>query len=163
MQYYKAFKKKPDEPYLTFQLWANSLQELEALGEDDNPLIVREDQLPEVEYGVYLKKINESGELVDFTAPEIVAIRDAYNIKVGLNSEAQRIGEINTGSFTYDGKEFPMDEVSRLFYLALEKRQPSSSKIRTMDNTAYTLTDTNINDFLAEYYKELLLLSKHTI
>lgn len=127
-----------------------------------NGLIVKETDIKPYQFGVYPDKI-VSGALRARTTLEMTGYQTIYEIENGLKLESSRIKDINTSSFTFDGNDFPMDEVSRLFYLAIEKRTPTNSKIRTMANVAYTLSDTDINDFLDAYYAKLLTVSQHVI
>lgn len=140
------------KPYLH---WAGTNEPLGAL-------VVNEVDVPAYIYGVSPWYIVD-GELVERTTLEMEAFEDEYNIQIGVKSEALRLESINKESFTYDSNDFPMDEVSRLFYTAIEKTSPANSKIRTMNNTAYNLADTDISSFMASYYEKLLLISKHTI
>lgn len=162
MNYYKAYEIA-EMPYIIWNGIGNFVTP-EAFADSDygdDPLVKAEVDIV-LEFGVYAERI-VAGELVPWNATEINNFRDAYNIKRGVAGEALRIGSINSNSFTYDSKEFPMDEVSRLFYTSIEKVSPSSSKIRTMENTAYDLDAADIAAFMAAYYAKLLLITKHTL
>lgn len=131
----------------------------------DDPLgdlVVEQEDIPTFIYGVYTWKIVD-GELVERDDPEMLAFQAEWEIANGLQSERVRLNDINLDKFTYDGNEFPMDEVSRLFYLTLEKTTPSSAKIRTMANTPYNLDIDDITAFMTAFYERLYTISKHTI
>ncbi len=127
-----------------------------------NGLVVKESDLPSQAFGVCSKKI-VSGNLVDRDPAELLILRDEYDIYLGLKAEPAKIFDINKESFTYDDTDFPMDEVSRLFYMAIEKTTPTNSKIKTMENLKYDLEAANVPAFMAEFWAKLLLISKHTI
>lgn len=152
-----------EKPYLTFQsIGMFTPAEFAASDYADDPLVIKESEVPDYAFGVCTSKI-VAGELVARTAGEMAVFEAEYNIIVGVKSEAARIGSINSNSFTYDGNDFPMDEVSRLYYLSIEKTTPSSAKIRTMANVEYALDSVNISAFLTAYYDKLWLISKHTL
>lgn len=162
MEYYKAYEID-DKPFVTWNGVGvfNTPEDFEDSQWGDDPLVVSATDIV-AQYGVYTKHI-VGGALVAWTAPELLIFRDEYNINRAVIGESLRIGDVNKGTFTYDGNDFPMDEVSRLFYVAIENNAPSSSKIRTMENTAYDLDAADINAFMTAYYAALLLISKHTI
>lgn len=127
-----------------------------------NTLVVKESSLPAYQFGVCTSRI-VGGVLVPFTAEEMIVFRDEYAVIVSLNNEKAKIFDINKESFTYDDTDFPMDEVSRLFYMAIEKTTPENSRIKTMENLKYDLEAANIPAFMAEFWTKLLLIAKHTI
>ena len=127
-----------------------------------NGLVVKESELPSQSFGVCSKKI-VAGNLVDRDPAEMEILRAEYEVYLALKAEPAKIFDINKASFTFDGNDFPMDEVSRLYYLAIEKKLPASSELKNMQNVKYQLDAADINDFMSEFYAKLLLLSKHTI
>ena len=162
MEYYKAYEID-DKPFVTWNGVGvfNTPEDFEDSQWGDDPLVVSATDIV-AQYGVYTKHI-VGGALVAWTAPELLIFRDEYNINRAVIGESLRIGDVNKGTFTYDGNDFPMDEVSRLFYACIEKTTPSTSKLRTMASTAYALSDANIAAFMTAYYEHLLLITKHTI
>jgi hypothetical protein len=152
-----------EKPFVTF----NSIgyftpAEFAASPYSSDPLVIKESDVPDYAFGVCTAKI-VAGELVNRTAGEMAVFETEYNIIIGVKSEAARIDSINASSFTYDGKDFPMDAVSRIFYDTLAVVIPAVSKIRTMTNEAYTLADVDVPAFITAYRTKLLLISKHTL
>lgn len=124
-------------------------------------LVVEQVNVPAPVYGVCPLKIVD-GELVERTAPEMATFETEYNIEQAMKANVQRLPSINAETFLYDGKQFPMDEVSRLFYTAMEK-VGGNQKIMTIDNQLYNLLDASIPAFMAAFYSRLLNISKHDI
>lgn len=126
-----------------------------------NPLIRPKSDIV-YQFGVCTLYIN-SGILVQRTSTEMTVFENEYMIAKALEDDASRIKMVEKSYFTYDTNKFPMDEVSRLFYAAIEKTNPSSSKIRTMDDTVYDLDAADISAFMTAFYNQLLLISKHDV
>lgn len=160
MRYFLAVESNT-KPFILWASVANSLKEYEERGFDENPLVIPESELPEPVYGVCPLKI-VSGQLVERTPSEMATFNTEWNIAQGLKEESTRINTVNSSFFTYDGNNFPMDEVSRLFYMTIPQVS-GDKKIRTMANTAYALVDANRAAFFAAYIEKLLLVTKHTI
>lgn len=159
MKYLKA-KELDRKPFIQFDLWANSFEELQAMGEDENPLIMAEDDIPDFVFGVHPFKI-EAGEIVERTTLEMEAFEAEWNLQNVKNENSKKLREINQQSFTYDSTDFPMDEVSRLFYLSLEKNTiVGDVKCMTMAGELYNLANANVGDFLTKFYKKLKGLSQ---
>lgn len=159
MKYFKAFEIA-EKPLIVWSLWANSEQELINMEEDDNPLILPEDEVPPVEYGVCPLKI-VGGELVDRTTIEMEAFETEYIAENFLIDQANKLIDVNTGSFNFDSLAFPMDERSRLFYYGLEMKTPAGNvKCMTVDGSLYTLLNAEISNFLGAYYTQLLVLTQ---
>lgn len=160
MRYFIAVESA-EKPFILWASVANSTAEYEALGFDTNPLVLAETDKPEPLYGVCPFKI-VAGELVFRTNSEMNAFQDEYNIRQAMIANVERLPIINDNTFTYDSKLFPMDEVSRLFYTAMEKIG-GNQKIMTTSNEVYSLLNANIAAFMTAYYTKLLLISKHNI
>lgn len=159
MRYFKAFEQT-EKPLITWSLWAESFAELEKMGEDDNPLILSEDDVPAYQYGVCPLKI-DGGVLVNRSTAEMDAFEIEYNDSIFLLSQLQKLDGINGGAFSYDTEEFPMDERSRLFYHAIDKKTPAGDvKMMTINGTLYNLANANIAAFLGAYYTELTTLAQ---
>ena len=124
-----------------------------------NPLVRAEDEIPSYAFGVSTVHIVDR-RLVARDAAEMAIYEEEYNIKIALFNNRNRIGDINGSSFNFDGNDFPMDEVSRLYYSMIALSVDDYS-IQTMSGSKYALRDTSKNDFLRAYYTKLLLISKH--
>ena len=162
MRYFKAFETK-EKPLIIWNLWANSLEKLIEMGEDDNPLILPEDEVPATIHGVCPLKI-VAGELVKRTAPEMDAFEDEWIISEKLVDCKLLINGINAGTFTYDSQTFPMDERSRIFYQAFDRaRGIGDVKCMTATGRLYSLDNSNIDDFLDAYFLKLRNLSQPNV
>ena len=159
MRYFKAFEIV-DKPFIKWEKWADSFAQLTAMGEDDNPLILPENEVPPVEYGVCPLKV-VSGELVDRTTIEMEAFEAEYNDEVFLVDQKSKLLDVNNGSFPYDSQTFPMDERSRLFYYGLSVKPPAGDvKCMTLAGDLYNLSNANITAFLGAYYTQLIALTQ---
>ena len=140
-----------------------TLEEFRASEYADDPLIIPEDEIPFPYnvFGVCPKKI-VGGVLENRTPAEMAGFEAEFNIQVSVKSERLKIEYINNDKFTYEDNDFPMDEVSRLFYSCIE-RTAENYKIKTMVNTVFSLTDAKRADFVAAFYEKLLSISKHTV
>ena len=159
MRYFKAFETI-EKPLIIWNLWADTFEKLVEMGEDDNPLILPEEDVPATQFGVCPLKI-VAGELVERTVPEMEAFEEEFLLSELLVQQAQLITSINEGTFTYDSKVFPMDERSRIFYQAFDRaRGIGDVKCMTSDGKLYTLINANIDAFLDEYFLQLRALSQ---
>lgn len=125
-----------------------------------NPLVRPEDQIT-YQYGVCTTRI-VAGLLVDFTEAEMLEFQEQEQVIQALSAQADKIKAISKDSFSYDGKSFPMDSTSHLFYTSMEKIG-GNQKIMTTGNELYNLLDGSIPAFMTAYYTKLLTLSKHDI
>ena len=163
MEYYKSYEIA-NKPFITWcgvGSFVNNAA-FEASPFSGDPLVVPESSIVAV-HGVYSMHI-VSGRLITWTEEELTEWHNELDVEKALRSQSQRINSINNDKFTHDGKEFPMDETSRLFYHCIDKLR-GNSKIMTIENELYELFDTTtkIDDFLTSYYSRLKLLSKHNI
>ncbi len=159
MRYFKA-SEIVEKPLIIWNLWATSEQKLIDMGEDDNPLILPEDEVPAVEYGVCPLKV-VAGELVERTTIEMEAFEAEFNSDNFLMEQRAKLIEVNNGSFTYDSQIFPMDERSRLFYHGIDRKPPVGDvKCMTIDGDLYNLSNANITAFLGAYYTQLIALTQ---
>lgn len=152
--FYKAFEIV-EKPFITWNSWANSIDELIALGAEDDPLILPAELVPDFIYGVCPLKI-VAGELVERTEGEMLAFQAEYVTYRKLKDNTLLVDQLKNETFTYDSLEFPMDEASRLFYSAFERTR-GNQKLMTATGVLYNITDTatNLDDFLAAYYSKL--------
>lgn len=159
MRYFKAFETA-EKPLIIWNLWANSLEKLIEMGEDDNPLILPEDEVPATIYGVCPFKIVD-GELVERTSGEMSAFATEYETNENLTEQLSLLNGINTGTFNFDFQIFPMDERSRLLYDALKNTASAIPDTMIMNHEAkpYELTNANKAAFLEAYYAKLFELS----
>ena len=51
MRYFKAFETI-EKPLIIWNLWADTFEKLVEMGEDDNPLILPEEDVPATQFGV---------------------------------------------------------------------------------------------------------------
>lgn len=159
MKYFKAFELE-FKPFISWSKWADSLEELTAMGEDDNPLILAEDLIPEFVFGVCPLKIVK-GELVSRTSLEMSDFKAEYETQENLTEQLGLMEGINSGTFDFDMATFPMDERSRLLYDALKNTASAipDTMIMNFEGKAYGLTNANKAAFLEAYYAKLLELS----
>lgn len=159
MKYFKAFETI-EKPLIIWNLWADSLEKLTEIGEDDNPLILPEDKVPANIYGVCPLKI-VSGELVNRTSGEMSVFASEYETQENLTVQLSLLQGINTGTFNFDFQTFPMDERSRLLYEALKNTASAIPDTMIMNYEAkpYELINANKAAFLEAYYAKLLELS----
>lgn len=162
MRFFKA-KEIDFKPLIVWHSVANSFEELEALELENDPLILPETELPIPMYGVCPLKI-VAGELENRSLSEMNDFQDEWDIAEAMKANSNRLPSINENSFDYDGKTFPMDEVSRIFYFTI-KETMGNHKIMTVTNELYNLNDsgTNIVDFYSAFILKLQDLSKHDI
>ena len=159
MKFYKAIEIV-EKPLIVWAKWADNIEQLIEMGEDENPLILPEELVPDFVFGVCPLKI-VAGELVERTVPEMEAFEEEFLLSELLVQQAQLITSINEGTFTYDSKVFPMDERSRIFYQAFDRaRGIGDVKCMTTDGALYTLSNANIDAFLDEYFLQLRALSQ---
>ncbi|NHN26747.1 hypothetical protein FIA58_013765 [Flavobacterium jejuense] len=136
------------KPYIYWQ------STTEALG----GIVIDESAIPVNVFGICPLKI-VAGELVDRTALELSTAEDEYNLYTFLNEQADKLNDINSGTFTYDSQTFPMDERSRLFYFSIENSL-SNEKAMTTTGELYSLLNANIPAFITAYKTALHTLSQ---
>ena len=152
MDYYKA-NQMAEQPFIYWVFVASSLAELTELGLYGDPLIVAQSFIPTTINGVYPLKI-VFGELVERSEAEIDSFEPLYNSKIALRAQALKIDAVVAWELAYDGKKFPMDEASRLFYMCMEKIG-GDQELMTTANISYSLLDVKISDFMTAYYTQL--------
>lgn len=162
MKYFKALELGTNS-LISWQRVAESYEELVAIGLDDDPLVLPENEVPDFLFNKCPLKIVD-GELVERTEPEMSAFEDEFIVATAKKDFSKKIEDVNNETFTYDSHEFMMDEASRLFYYAIDKTR-GNQKILTAAGVVYTLLDasTNIDDFLLSYHDKLFLTIKPAI
>lgn len=155
MKYFKAFPRTK-APFMYFCEWAKSFEELEALGADNDPLIIAQEDLPTRTYGVYPFKIVD-GEFVNHTPSEMAAFQADYEKQASINDELEKTSAIEGLTFNYDGHTFPTHASARAYYQILDKyRVGGNRNVMDVDGTTYALAVADFDDFLEEYYKVML-------
>lgn len=160
MRYFKAVEIN-FKPFLFWNGVASSLKQLEQLELDNDPLILPETEVPATIYGVCPLKI-EGGVLVERTAPEMAAFQVEFDIRKAMLANIQKIDAVAEGSFIFDGKTFPMDEVSRLYYHSMPTIA-TDHRVMTVEAELYILALANVSNFMTAYLTALYNLTKHTI
>lgn len=164
MNYYKAITIDT-LPKLIFELVATSVEQLEALGLDEDGTIVPETWLTDdedenfisYEFGICHKRTVD-GEIVDRPIGEIDDAQDALTAALSVLKTREIASEINYESFTYDGKVFPMTPGATIIYQAIFDRPADDHLIAAADGT-YTLAAANIDAFKAEFYDRIIELN----
>lgn len=126
---------------------------------EDDPLVILESELPELAFGVYPYHIVD-GELVNWTLLELEAFEAEFLAEEVVITNRSKVDVLESETFIYDGKEFPMDASSRLYYAAIDN-QRANANIRAIDGISYTLITANIDAFLNEYFKIVLSITQH--
>lgn len=158
MRYFKAIQVL-EKPFIDFALWAKSLAELEARGEENDPLIIQEIDLPDTVFGVCPLKI-VAGELVERDTAELELLEAEFLVLQANKAYIQKAQTVYDGTFNYDGETFPMHAAAQMRYLAVEKQSPVGSiDVLKINGSAYTLLEADYADFLNEFYKQLLALT----
>ena len=119
-------------------------------------LVVREEDVPDYIFGVCPWKIVD-GELVARDSSEMELFEEEYLIKQRVDTQAQKIIDVNNATFTFGTNEFPMNEVARLHYSMIDKTRPESVLVTSLDG-AVRIDTYQIDDFMEAYYDELKTL-----
>lgn len=159
MRYYKALEINDNPEFVAFASIANSLEELNAIGEENNPLVVSEDNIPAFLFGRCPLKI-VAGALVARTNSEMTAFETAYNLKQQLVAQKITINDINSGTFVYNGNAFAMDEAFRLRLQAVANLMPSNSQFMNINGIAITISNLNFPAFMAAYHSKVKILTE---
>ena len=161
MRYFKAVEIK-QKPFIFWNGIANDIAELAELELFEDPLILAEDSIPKLIYGVCPLKI-VGGELVNRTSLEMSDFQYEYELQQNLNEQYSLIKGINNGTFTYDSQIFPMDERSRILYNAISNivfSPDEAINLMASDGKQYNLFEVDKAGFLEAYYWRLYQLSK---
>lgn len=157
MRYFKA-QPLENRPYIQWSLVAKDITELEAKGLDDDPLVVSEDVKPDFQYGVCPWKIVD-GELVERTSGEMDTIEAEYNARAAMNTQRLQAITVETDSFVYDGRTFPMNQTARMLYAAVH-HLGANAKVIDVLGVQYDLFAVNIPAFMTAYYTKLKALTQ---
>lgn len=159
MRFFKAIEIV-EKPLIVWVKWADNIDQLIEMGEDENPLILPEELVPDFEHGVCPLKI-VGGELVNRTTLEMSEFATEHDTEQNLIEQFSLLKGINSGTFVFDMAIFPMDERSRLLYDALKNTSTAipDTMIINFEGKPYELTEANKVAFLEAYYAKLLELS----
>lgn len=162
MRYFKAVEIE-QKPFIFWNGVANDIAELAELELFEDPLILPEDSIPKLIYGVCPLKIVD-GELVERTSAEMSAFKLEYNKQLFLQDQYNKLDQIESGHFTYDSFDFPMDKRSRIFYEAFDRaRGKGNINCMTVDGELYELDPAEIDAFLDQYFQRLKELSQPNV
>ncbi|MBK5213651.1 MAG: hypothetical protein JJE55_08335 [Flavobacteriaceae bacterium] len=154
---------------LTWDLVARSIEELVALGLDDDTLVVAETRLLDsedpgfisYEYGICHVRIVD-GELGPTLSGDITAAQAALG-------EAENVVLIrNTGekfknlTFSFDSKSFPLNPAANLIYQAIIETTPATTTIVSLEGE-YILTSGNIAGFKTAFYDKIIAINNEII
>ena len=158
MEFFKAIEV-PHRPFVRWAGWAKNIDELIAMGEADNPLILPAELVPDFVFEGYVCPVKiVDGELVDLTSEELDDHESAYDTRIVLATDAAKINDLGSGSFSYGGKSFPMHETARLRYLGIANDTPHvDTYFMTLSGVPAMVEGANISGFMTQYYKALQL------
>lgn len=139
-----------------FIVW---LETTEPLGS----LVVPESEVPATQFGVCPLKIVD-GELYERTAEEMEDFETEWLSSQKINEQyaiIDRLKNTAVAFFTYGGKNFPMNDSARAYYLAIEKTTAKESyDVLTVDGSTAELISANKAAFLEAYYEKLIELTQ---
>ena len=160
MRYFKAYETN-NRPFVLFNLVADSLEELEALGMDEDPLVVTEDQLVNpsdpgyisYEYGICHKRIF-NGDLEDRPSGDITTQQAALNKATNVQKTQTVNSKLDEEVFSFDSHEFPLTPAARSVYMAVIELAPASRMLISTTGS-YIFSSTYLAGFKAAYYAAL--------
>lgn len=163
MKYYKGYETD-DRPFLLFDYIAESLEELQALGLEADPLVVTEDQLLNpadpgyisFESGICHKRIF-GGAIVDRLAGDITAQETALAKATEVARMKSLTSVFETDTFTYDVRDFPLNEAARSVYNAVFDAT-AADRVLVSTTGNYTLLSANISAFKTVYLNKILAI-----
>lgn len=117
-------------------------------------LVLNEEDVPEPLFNVCPLKIVD-GELVERTELEMEAFEEEYLAKLVLKTDERKIDSLASLTFTYAGKDYPMNETARLYYHAIDKYRFGTHKAVRSLTGVESIAVGDINAFLEEYYKTI--------
>lgn len=153
MNYLKAISLD-NKPFVQWDLYATSHEELVALGLDTDPLIMPENEVPQYQFGVCPLKI-VGGALEERSEAEMDAFEAEYNIEQIQAGYASKINALATETFAYGGFTFPMHETARLYYECMRYAPGSNYKVLDVDGEQQTVLTLNVAAFIDAYYVKL--------
>lgn len=160
MQFFKAILV-PHAPYVRWALWAHSLDEIIAMGEQDNPLIIPDELRPEYLFdGMVCPMKIVDGELVDLNSGEVDAFEAIYEQRQAVGENSLLIKDINRGTFNYAGKTYPLHDAARARYMAIGLDTPhTNSNFMTTSGEVVTIAAADVPAFMSQFYKGVQLIT----
>lgn len=161
MNYYKA-KEQDTLPMITWELVATSIEELEALGLDDDPLVVEEPRLLDdedpdfisYEFGICHVRVQDN-ELVATLSGDIDDAETAYIAGFNANKAKKTLDDMDAETFTYDSKTFPMNAGAVRGYQSIFDAPPANRDVISLEGV-YALASGNIGAFKTAYLNKVL-------
>ena len=157
MKFYKA-DPIAEKPFIRWNEVAKNIDELIALGLENDPLILPYELVPSYQFAVCPLKI-EAGELVPYTLIEMNAFEASFDVRQSIIAEADKIKDINKGTFLHAGNLYPMHEVARLRYMACALDAPANQNFMDVTGVVRTILEADLPTFLNKYYKEIQLIT----
>ncbi|HUH26316.1 MAG TPA: hypothetical protein VLY87_06790, partial [Flavobacterium sp.] len=153
MRYFKAFEIAV-KPLIQWDCFANSEAEYMELGLNTDHLVIREEDIPENQYGVCPLKIVD-GQLFNRAPSEMESYESEYNSTQAANMYKSQITTINNNTFNHQEQVFFMDEVTRIAIEAVSSSQQELTlRVRTQSGY-YTLNNGNIIGVKQAYHNRL--------
>ncbi|GEP52389.1 hypothetical protein FNO01nite_30610 [Flavobacterium noncentrifugens] len=160
MRFVKAFPD-PDRPIIRWALWANNLEELTAMGDVNNPLILPENEVPENIYGVCPLKF-DNGILVARDEIEMETYQVVFEQKSAILTAAESIQTIGSDKFTYGSNDYPMHQAAQLRYAAVAA-SPKGIDMMNVKGEIVHIASANLSAFLNAYYDKIIEITNYTI
>jgi|GEM_PF-3799084 len=160
MNFYKA-SQEIDKPFITWDLWAKSEEQLIAMEENENPLILPENEVPQNQFGVCPMKIDE-GVLVLRDEVEMQGYEIEYNQRKTLITAAKRANIIKAAEFVYGAHSYPMHNAAQMRYNAVAA-SPKGIDMMTVNGDIVNISSGNLPGFLDAYYNKIIEVTNYTI
>lgn len=123
-----------------------------------NPLVKAQEDIPATAYGVYPLKI-VAGALVDRTLEEMNVFKDENDYAIAVSEQREKIDIVENSTFIYLTKEYPMNEVARLHYAAMQSLGVDTDVMNTTGLTDEILA-ADIPAFMTAYFTQLKTITQ---
>jgi len=168
MIYFKA-KEQDSLPKLTWELVANSFEELQYLGLENDPLVVSEDRLLNptdpgyisYEYGICHVRVQDNA-LVPTLAADITAAQQAMEKADSVVKTRDTASKFKDRTFDFAGRKFPLNDGAIPVYQAIIDRQPPSKTIISLEGE-YTLIQADIAAFKNAFYDTVIEIHEENV
>lgn len=157
MIFYKAITVV-QKPFIHWNSVALSVDEAIELEVIDDPLVLPEELLPDIEFGICRMKI-VGGALVNRTEAEMLTAANEYEEMQPVISQVLQSRALKTDFFPYDSHKFPMNETARLYYQGIQ-HIPGNYDVLDMSGEIYALATANNAAFLSAYFTRLIAIVK---
>jgi len=157
MNYYKGYQQAT-APFVLFNLVAESIEELQALELENDPLIKDEDNFPSYEGDICHLAI-QNGVFIPRSQTQIDEYIASTAQKKTVAINAAKSANVQQSTFTFGGKEYLMDEASQKRYEAIFAGAPANHQIQTQ-NSVETLNSGDIDNFKTAYYAAVILATE---